>query len=313
MQVGVAGKRYGLQRPVGLSLFKNDDEDEETDVNKIIQVANRKKALKQAQQDQAKVLSEDPTAYDYDSVYDAMQTSRKAVIPQKDTTKKPKYIHALLEKAEIRKREESIVYDRLLQKERETEGNTFAGKEKFLTAAYVQKLKDDKMWQEEDRKAAFEEDVTKKVDLGSFYVNLLTHNEAYGGGPRPSPSEPTQKSEDRKQPATDKDVTRDAKKDSAREEKGDKEQNSAKNEQESGHDRSGSRSTQRLESVGGIPQPTDTTDNKNKKRLPDESTPENQPKKLPKTTTTPAAGVAKRDDASVNAARERYLKRKGQL
>ena len=46
-------------------------------------------------------------------------------------------------------------------------------------------MQENKLWQEEEeRKAALEEDVTKKEDLGSFYVNLLTRNEAYGGGRR---------------------------------------------------------------------------------------------------------------------------------
>lgn len=38
------------------------------------------------------------------------------------------------------------------------------------------------MWKaEEARRAALEEDVTKKSNLNSFYKNLLDRNESYGG------------------------------------------------------------------------------------------------------------------------------------
>jgi len=182
MIIGEKAKKYGLQKP---SIFK-DDEDSQ-DVNAMLREANQKKTAKQHQQEQSKVLAEDPTAYDYDSVYDALHQSKQAAAPAtKDN--RPRYMAALMEKAAIRKVELGIAHDRKAQKERKEEGEVYAGKEKFLTSAYKKKLIDDKAFLEEEaRKAALEEDVTKKGDLTSFYTSLLTKNEAYGGGRRPSP------------------------------------------------------------------------------------------------------------------------------
>ena len=56
----------------------------------------------------------------------------------------------LLASAEVRKRDFLIAQERKYKKERETEGEEFAGKEKFVTSAY-------KRQQEELRKAEEEE------------------------------------------------------------------------------------------------------------------------------------------------------------
>jgi len=184
MIIGEKGKDYGLK-----SFKFNEEDDDSQDINKVLREANEKKAKKQNQVEQSKVLAEDPTAYDYDSVYDAMNQAKQPPPSQISNTQKPsKYIGALKEKAAIRKVELSIAHDRKAQRERKEEGEMFAGKEKFVTSAYKDKLKGDKAYLEEEaRKAALEEDVTKKGDLTTFYTSLLTKNEAYGGGRRPSP------------------------------------------------------------------------------------------------------------------------------
>lgn len=295
MQIGVSGKKYGLQRPAGLSLFKPEDE-EEKDVNEIIRDASAKKALKQKQQEQAKVLADDPTAYDYDSVYDAMHQSRKAAVPHRDSSRKPKYIHALLEKAAVRNREQDIVYSRMLQKERETEGNTFAGKEKFLTSAYKKKLQENKLWQEEeDRKAALEEDVTKKEDLGSFYVNLLTHNEAYGGGRRSSPPGETHGDSNLNHKPADK-----------VEEKEDSNVGSIRKKREQSSDMDEPHEDTPSSKEDSATKNEDT----NNKRSREIALNEAEYKASKYGTETKHA--RKNDDSTVSAARERYLKRKSQ-
>lgn len=49
----------------------------------------------------------------------------------------PKYIANLLKSAAVRKREQERRIERGVQKERENEGDQFADKESFVTAAYL--------------------------------------------------------------------------------------------------------------------------------------------------------------------------------
>ena len=56
--------------------------------------------------------------------------------------KKPRYIENLLKHAEIRNRERERLLERKVQKEREAEGDEFADKEAFVTAAYRKKMEE---------------------------------------------------------------------------------------------------------------------------------------------------------------------------
>jgi len=299
-----------------------------------------------------------------------MQRSRTASVPQKDNTRKPKYIHALLEKAAIRNREQEIVYDRLLQKERETEGNTYAGKEKFITPSYVKHLQENKLWQEEEeRKAALEEDVTKKGDLTSFYLNLTTRNEAYGvGDATKKPKEEKIKEEnkeggrdnrdkergreregekerdnskERDRGDRDKDRSRsreDRDRSKDRDRGGEKERDNSKerDKEDSGKDRSRSRSVEdnrsRSRSVDDKKSSGSSGDSKSessaggsdsanavsKKRPREEGEDNNNNNNNNNNSNNKANDKAKEvagrrnDDAAINAARERYLKRKAE-
>ncbi|KAI4245999.1 MAG: hypothetical protein L6R40_002215 [Gallowayella cf. fulva] len=97
----------------------------------------------------------DPSIYDYDAVYDSLHANVKSSgnpssAAAADDAKKPKYMQSLLAAAETRKRDQLRAKDKMLAKERELEGDEFADKEKFVTAAY-------KRQQEEVRKAETEE------------------------------------------------------------------------------------------------------------------------------------------------------------
>ena len=63
---------------------------------------------------QAAALAEDSTVYEYDSLYDDMQRSRESAKRKELEDRKPKYIQALMQKAEIRKKEQDIAYERRL-------------------------------------------------------------------------------------------------------------------------------------------------------------------------------------------------------
>jgi len=101
---------------------------------------------------------------------------------QAKVVRQSKYIEALKEKAEQRKREQDIVYERKLHKERSKEDHLFGDKDKFVTSAYRKKLEEEKKWLEEERRRQLQEerdDVTKKKDLSDFYFGLAK-NVAFG-------------------------------------------------------------------------------------------------------------------------------------
>lgn len=59
-----------------------------------------------------KLLEADPTLYDYDGVYDQMQKERIEPKLQEKVARKPKYVEALLAKAQERKIEQDILFER---------------------------------------------------------------------------------------------------------------------------------------------------------------------------------------------------------
>ena len=94
-----------------------------------------------------------------------------------------RYIADLKRKAEVRKKYQDQVQERLILKEQAAEDHLYGDKEKFVTPAYIEKMKADKLWREEELKRDAKEerdDVTKKGDMSGFYRNLMTKNEAFG-------------------------------------------------------------------------------------------------------------------------------------
>ena len=63
----------------------------------------------------------------------------------------PQYIQNLLKKAEQRQKEQEIVYERKLAKERSQEDHLYSDKDKFVTSAYKKKLAEQAKWLEEER------------------------------------------------------------------------------------------------------------------------------------------------------------------
>uniref|UniRef100_A0A2H8TN93 Nuclear speckle splicing regulatory protein 1 n=1 Tax=Melanaphis sacchari TaxID=742174 RepID=A0A2H8TN93_9HEMI len=114
----------------------------------------------------------------YFSMMKSMMTWRKKkehhIEKKKDF--KPRYIQNLLVQAEKRKIEYERRNERIIQKEREAEGDQFKDKEAFVTASYKAKLEELKKLDEEDLKFTMIEDindVTKQKDMGSFYRHLF--------------------------------------------------------------------------------------------------------------------------------------------
>lgn len=71
-------------------------------------------ALLQVQEMYAAALAEDPSAFDYDGVYDSIQEEKLAPKMQDRAARQPKYIASLLEQAQLRKREQEITNERIM-------------------------------------------------------------------------------------------------------------------------------------------------------------------------------------------------------
>ncbi|XP_017888976.1 nuclear speckle splicing regulatory protein 1 isoform X2 [Ceratina calcarata] len=181
-------KQYGLILPkkqqsvapkVSNVFGDNDDSDEEdgTDwVKKALQAEGEKhKIKKQTKLNMQKALKEDPTIFQYDEVYEDIEKKKDQSKGVRDEKKKPKYIQNLLKAAERRKKEQEYRIERMVQKEREAEGEMYADKESFVTSAYRAKLEEFKKLEEEennmDRLEAIG-DVRKQQDMSGFYRHL---------------------------------------------------------------------------------------------------------------------------------------------
>lgn len=122
-------------------------------------------------------LAQDATVFDYDGVYDQLKAgdrARELARKQESAERKPKYIHALLEAAETRKRDRQIADEKRIEREREREGEEFKDKEQFITPAYKAQKEAMRVAEEEDRKK--EEALAKDKDgslMQGFYRNLL--------------------------------------------------------------------------------------------------------------------------------------------
>ncbi|KAL6256841.1 hypothetical protein P5V15_011779 [Pogonomyrmex californicus] len=195
--LSMANKQYGLILPkkqqqntvpkLG-NIFGDDnasDEDDGTDwVRKALKAEGEKNRMKkQTKLDIQKALNEDPTIYQYDEVYDDLERSKNQsdnAIKHKE--KKSKYIQKLLKTAERRKKEQEHRIERMVQKEREAEGEMYADKESFVTSAYRAKLEEFKKMEEEEAKMNRLEaigDVTKQQDMSGFYRHLYEQTVDY--------------------------------------------------------------------------------------------------------------------------------------
>ncbi|KAI0542214.1 coiled-coil domain-containing protein 55-domain containing protein [Xylaria digitata] len=114
----------------------------------------------------------DPSVYDYDAVYDSLKPEQKAT--QEDIERKPKYMKNLIASAAVRKRDALIAEEKKIAREREEEGEEYAGTEKFVTEAYKKQQEENRRIEEEERRR--EEAEAKKNQGGgmtAFYKDLL--------------------------------------------------------------------------------------------------------------------------------------------
>ncbi|KAM3505342.1 hypothetical protein MY10362_002991 [Beauveria mimosiformis] len=118
----------------------------------------------------------DASVYEYDNVYESFKPQKQAA--KEDVEKKPKYMKNLIQAADVRKRDLLIAEEKKIAREREAEGDEFADKEKFVTAAYKKQQEENRRIEEEEKKR--EEEEAKKGKAGgmsAFYRQLLDRDE----------------------------------------------------------------------------------------------------------------------------------------
>lgn len=160
------------------SVFGSDsDSDEDQKPSKVGLLGPGEAQKRQARLQQEKAMEEDPTIFQYDELYEDMETKRKEEITEKKKAQPqgPKYIKKLLETADKRKKEYERRIERQVQKERDEEGEQFKDKESFVTSSYKKKLEEMKAAEDEEKKAEYLEsigDVQKQNNLDGFYRHL---------------------------------------------------------------------------------------------------------------------------------------------
>lgn len=130
--------------------FSLDDDDDDAQANVPISKTKKLPALNpKTQRDIEQALEEDPNIYEYDEVYEQVSSTvqqeqkreeKRRIERESNTARQPKYVAGLLEKNKQREKEHERVKERQIQRERELEGDLYADKEVFVTAAYKAKL-----------------------------------------------------------------------------------------------------------------------------------------------------------------------------
>ena len=193
-KTGLAGKKYGLQKPAKKpNVFGAAAEQEET-VNEELGRMHAKARAAAAAADAA--AEEEAGVYDYDGVYDEMQEERAlqrqarlrgaqgasagagagAAADAPKERQKARYIGAIMEAHKEREIENDKLFERKMQKEAEAEAHLYGDKERFMTSAYKKKLaarEEYEAAQKAKEAADAANDVTKRADLSGFYSNLL--------------------------------------------------------------------------------------------------------------------------------------------
>lgn len=157
---------------------ESEEEADQKAVNAQLATYNTFNSRK-AQRVQEAALDVDETVFDYDGVYDQMKASEKRREVQKQAEsaeRKPRYMDNLLAAAERRKADLLRAQEKMIQREREAEGEEFAGTESFVTDAYKAMQADIKKAEEAERIKAEKEDV-KKTGMAGFYKTLLKNEE----------------------------------------------------------------------------------------------------------------------------------------
>ena len=112
-------------------------------------------ALHTQRQQAAEAEAVDPSIYDYDGAFDAIHShdaARKKAALADASQRRARYIDKALAAAEVRKRDQLRAKDKMLQREREAEGEDFADKAKYVTGGYKKQQEEVRRLEEEERR-----------------------------------------------------------------------------------------------------------------------------------------------------------------
>lgn len=154
----------------------------------------------------------DESVFDYDGVYDRMKQVEREQAQAKrdeDRARKPKYMSQFFASAEVRERDKLRAEAKMIQRQREAEGDMYAGKEAFVTSAYKEQ-QEQLARAEADERVREERDRQKSGGAPAFYRNMLQEEsakrEATLAALNEVPAEPVPETHER----TDRDVAADA-------------------------------------------------------------------------------------------------------
>ncbi|KAF8495623.1 coiled-coil domain-containing protein 55-domain containing protein [Gautieria morchelliformis] len=117
----------------------------------------------------------DKTIFEYDEVYDVMEQAKQRSKEKRDIEaqeRKPKYIGSLLTSAATRKLDYIRAEEKMIQREREQEGDEFADKEQFVTQAYKDQMAEVRRAEEEEKRRE-----GPSTGMAHFYRQLLERSE----------------------------------------------------------------------------------------------------------------------------------------
>ncbi|KAI0670296.1 coiled-coil domain-containing protein 55-domain containing protein [Trametes maxima] len=146
----------------------------------IAQSVEMSKATKKKLEAEARV---DSTVFQYDEVYDKMQVAKQKQKEAKEADAKertPKYINGLLSSAATRRLDHLRAEEKMIQREREMEGDEFKDKEAFVTQAYKDQMEELRKAEEEERQREEAEKKKKKgvgTGMAHFYRKMLEESE----------------------------------------------------------------------------------------------------------------------------------------
>ncbi|KAF8910958.1 coiled-coil domain-containing protein 55-domain containing protein [Gymnopilus junonius] len=172
-----------LARPLAFSIEVDDDVDEQNEpkISKTGRSGPLPHSVESSKAMQKRMAAEkmvDETVYEYDEVWDKMQEAKQRLQAAKEAdaaVRKPKYIQGLLSSAATRKLDHLRAEEKMMQREREAEGDLYQDKESFVTQAYKEQMEEVRRAEEEEKRR---EEARKKqggssTGLTHFYRQLL--------------------------------------------------------------------------------------------------------------------------------------------
>ncbi|KAL7007168.1 hypothetical protein EMMF5_003394 [Cystobasidiomycetes sp. EMM_F5] len=161
-----------------------DDNDEKNAANGPVRIdpsrAGTSTKSRTLQKTHAAATEVDPSIFAYDEVYDNMKAAEAAAVQARKNASesdKPKYVSGLLQAAETRKKDRIRAEDKLIEREREKEGDEFQDKDAFVTQAYKEQQAELRRAEEEER-IREEQEAKKPGGMAAYYRDELARKEA---------------------------------------------------------------------------------------------------------------------------------------